>query len=193
MLVGILMKASFVLTFLIHCRWWTITFLTLFRSLPWPTISIHILGMRLRDKEAMLLVNTISCFRRIFMKIEFSSQRGERSALDPICRSPFLPLWNLHKVELFSAFISQLDDISSWKCSRKCKSLQFERKNYMKDSKIQTHDLDGLVCCANHQTTEDLLEWKENNLSTYCINPNPQKRTWPVSKQSLTLISRGSA
>ena len=52
-----------------------------------------------------------------------------------------------------------------------------KEKNYMKDSKIQTHDLDGLVCCANHQTTEDLLEWKENNLSTYCINPNPQKRT----------------
>ena len=41
---------------------------------------------------------------------------------------PFLPSWNLHKVELFSASVSHLDDISSWKCSWKCKSLQFERK-----------------------------------------------------------------
>ena len=37
--------------------------------------------------------------------------------LDPIGRSPFLPLRNLHKVALFSVFISHLDDISSWKCS----------------------------------------------------------------------------
>ena len=51
-------------------------------------------------------------------------------ALDPIDRSPFLPSWNLHKVEMFSAFISYLNDISSWKCSRKCKSLQFERKRF---------------------------------------------------------------
>ena len=28
---------------------------------------------------------------------------------------PFLPLWFLHKVELFSTFISHLDDISTWK------------------------------------------------------------------------------
>ena len=53
-----------------------------------------------------------------------------RSALDPIGHSPFLPLWNLHQVELFSAIISHLDDISSWKCSWKCKSLQFKRKNF---------------------------------------------------------------
>ena len=36
-----------------------------------------------------------------------------------------------------------------------------------------------------------------NNLSTYSINPNPnpnpQKRTQPVSKQFLTLISKGSS
>ena len=48
--------------------------------------------------------------------------------LDPISHSPFLPLRNLHKVELFSVFILDLDDILSWKCSWKCKSLQFERK-----------------------------------------------------------------
>lgn len=33
--------------------------------------------MRLRDKEAMLLVNTINFFRRTFIKMEFSSQTGE--------------------------------------------------------------------------------------------------------------------
>ena len=32
----------------------------------------------------------------------------------PISRSPFLPSWNLHKVELFSAFISDLDDCLRW-------------------------------------------------------------------------------
>ena len=51
-----------------------------------------------------------------------------RSALNPIGRSPFLSSWNLHKVELFSAIISHLRDISSWKCSWKCKSFQFETK-----------------------------------------------------------------
>ena len=51
-----------------------------------------------------------------------------RSALDPIGGSPFLHSWKLLKVELFSAFISHLDDISSWKCSLKCKSLQFKKK-----------------------------------------------------------------
>ena len=51
-----------------------------------------------------------------------------RPALDPIGRSPFLPSRNLHKVELFSAFISHLDDIPSWKCSWKFKSSQFERE-----------------------------------------------------------------
>ena len=40
----------------------------------------------------------------------------KRSALDSIGRSPFLPSPHLHKVELFSAFISHLDDISSWEC-----------------------------------------------------------------------------
>ena len=39
-----------------------------------------------------------------------------RSALDPIDSSSFLSSWNLHKVDLFSAFISHSDDISSWKC-----------------------------------------------------------------------------
>ena len=37
--------------------------------------------------------------------------------LDPIGRSPFLSLRNLHKVELFSVFILLLDDILSWRCS----------------------------------------------------------------------------
>ena len=37
--------------------------------------------------------------------------------LNPIGRSPFLPLRNLHKVELFSVFILHLDGIASWKCS----------------------------------------------------------------------------
>ena len=44
----------------------------------------------------------------------------KRSALDLIDRSPFLHIWNLHKVELLSTFISHLDDISSWKCWWKC-------------------------------------------------------------------------
>ena len=37
--------------------------------------------MRLHDQEAMLLVNTINVFRRIFIKMEFSSQRGEMPLL----------------------------------------------------------------------------------------------------------------
>ena len=37
--------------------------------------------------------------------------------LNPIGCSPFHPLRNLHKVELFSVFILHLDGISSWKCS----------------------------------------------------------------------------
>ena len=87
---------------------------------------------------------------------------GSRSALDSIGRSPFLPLWILHKVELFSAFISHLDDISIWKCSW-YKSLQFERKRRIdtKDSRIRNHDPDGPVYYANHQTTEDLLDRSE--------------------------------
>ena len=58
------------------------------------------------------------------------------SLLIDIGRNPFLPSWNLHKVELFSAFISHLDDISSWKCSWKCKSLQFERKKKLIPKKV---------------------------------------------------------
>ena len=55
--------------------------------------------------------------------------------------------WNSRNVELFSAFILHLDDISSWKC----KSPQLERKKIStKDSMIRTHDLDGLVYYANH-------------------------------------------
>ena len=50
--------------------------------------------------------------------------------IDPISRSPFLPSWNLHKVELFSTFISHLGDISSRKCSRKCKFLWKEKKKF---------------------------------------------------------------
>ena len=75
----------------------------------------------------------------------------KRSALDPIGRSPFLPSWNLHKVELFSAFISHLDDISSWKCSWKCESLQFERKkNSYERQHVRTQHPDGPVYYANH-------------------------------------------
>ena len=66
---------------------------------------------------------------------------------------------SLHKVELFSAFISQLHDISSWKCLWKCKSLQFEKKkNDTTDSRIRTHDSDGSVSYTNRKTTEDLQE-----------------------------------
>ena len=50
-----------------------------------------------------------------------------RSALDPIGRSPFLPSWNLRKVELFSTFKSHLDDT----LSRKCVSLfNFKEKSW---------------------------------------------------------------
>ena len=55
------------------------------------------------------------CYLQIV--ILFYLARGGRLALDPTGLSPFLPLWNLLKVELFSAFISHLDNISSWKCS----------------------------------------------------------------------------
>ena len=64
----------------------------------------------------------------ILARKSHTSLVSDWSALDPIGRSPFLLLWNLHKVKLFFAFMSHLDDISSWKCSWKCKSLQFERK-----------------------------------------------------------------
>ena len=50
-----------------------------------------------------------------------------------------------------ATFESHLDDISSWKCSRKCKSLQFERKTIdRKDRRIRTHDPDGPVYYPNH-------------------------------------------
>ena len=58
------------------------------------------------------------CYLQIV--ILFYLAREGRLALDPTGLSPFLPLWNLHKVELFSAFLSLLDDISS--------ASQFERK-----------------------------------------------------------------
>ena len=64
----------------------------------------------------------------ILARKSHTSLVSDWSALVPIGRSPFLLLWNLHKVKLFFAFTSHLDDISSWKCSWKCKSLQFERK-----------------------------------------------------------------
>ena len=51
---------------------------------------------------------------------------------------PLDTLWNLHKVQLFSAFISYLHDISSWKCSWKCKSLQFERKTNWYEGQYST-------------------------------------------------------
>ena len=116
---------------------------------------------------------------------DLSGQLLSRSALDSI--GPFLPSWNLHKVELFSAFISDLAEISSWKCSWKCKSLQFERKKFdTKDGRIRTQDPDGAVYYANHQTTEDLLDsgvfkyiWdqpqpKNKNLTCFetVFNPN---------------------
>ena len=75
---------------------------------------------------------------------DLSGQLLSRPALDPF--GPFLPSWNLHKVELFSAFISDLDD-NSWKC----KSLQFERKKIdTKDSRIRTHNPDGAAYYTNH-------------------------------------------
>ena len=57
---------------------------------------------------------------------------GSRSELDPIGRSPLLPLWNLHKVELFSAFISHLDEISIWKSFMKVQvsSIWKKKKNW---------------------------------------------------------------
>ena len=67
-------------------------------------------------------------------------------ALDPIDLSPFLPSWNLHKVELFSAFYITLRWYFKLYMFMKCKSLQFERKKiYMKDNRIRTHDLDGPI------------------------------------------------
>ena len=40
-----------------------------------------------------------------------TSVASDWSALDAIGRSPFLTSWNLHKVELFSAFISHLGPV----------------------------------------------------------------------------------
>ena len=57
-------------------------------------------------------------------------QDGGQSALDPIGRSPFLPSWNLHKVDLFSAFISHLDDISSWNVHESASLFNLKEKKF---------------------------------------------------------------
>ena len=73
------------------------------------------------------------------------------SALDPIGRSPFLPWWNLHKVELFSAFISHLEMIcQAGNVDESVSLFNLKEKNYTKDTKIGTHDLDGPVYYANN-------------------------------------------
>ena len=54
-------------------------------------------------------------------------------------RSPFLPSWNLYKVELFSAFISHLDDISGTECSIS------KKKTVMINSRIRTCDTEDPV------------------------------------------------
>ena len=51
-------------------------------TVPSPSLisryHVDILGLQLRDKAAMLGVGTIELFsRRIYMKIEVTSQRGE--------------------------------------------------------------------------------------------------------------------
>ena len=82
---------------------------------------------------------------------DLCGQLLSRSALDPI--GPFLPSQNLHKVELFSAFIiirlrwyfkeemfMKVQVSSIWK----------KKKIDMKDSRIRTHDPDGAVYYANH-------------------------------------------
>ena len=67
-------------------------------------------------------------------------QLNRVSIIDPISRSPFLPSWNLHKVELFSTFISHLGDISSRKCSRKRIFFERKKKLNMSSSRIRTRD-----------------------------------------------------
>ena len=62
-------------------------------------------------------------------------------------------------IELFSAFISHLDDISSWN-GHESASL-FNLKEKKTDSRIRTHDPDSLVYYANHYTTEDLPDGTE--------------------------------
>ena len=90
-----------------------------------------------------------------------------RSALDPIGRSPFLPAWNLHKVELFSAFISHLDDVSIQAGNQMFMkgqvSLIWRKKKLMRKTVEfePGHDPDGPVYYANHSTTEDLLDGGE--------------------------------
>ena len=84
----------------------------------------------------------------------------KRWALDPIGRSPFLPSWNLHKVELFSAFISHSDDISSWKCSWKCKSLQFERQNLIGET-VGFEPTTQMVQCTMPTTRPLRICWME--------------------------------
>ena len=99
------------------------------------------------------------------------------SALDPIDRSPFLPSWNLHKVELFSGFISHLDDISSWKCSWKCKSLQFKKKKTLIWKTVEFQPTTQMVQYTTPATKTLRICWIEVKYlkSTYNINPNRKK------------------
>ena len=103
------------------------------RSMKFETVRIYVFGLLSSRKFAIMAT----------WRDDFSSLC--RSTLVPIGRSPFLPLWKLHNVELFSAVISHLADTSSWKCSWKCKSLQFEKKTGTKDSRIRTHVTDSSV------------------------------------------------
>ena len=65
-------------------------------------------------------------------------------------------------IELFSAFISHLDDISSWNGHESASLFNLkEKKTDTKDSRIRTHDPDSPVYYANHYTTEDLLDGTE--------------------------------
>ena len=65
-------------------------------------------------------------------------------------------------IELFSTFISHLDDISSWNGHESASLFNLkEKKTDTKDSRIRTHDPDSPVYYANHYTTEDLLDGTE--------------------------------
>ena len=73
-----------------------------------------------KETEGLIRAALENQDQTILMRTRLITTRDWRdhrpSALDPIGRSPFLPSWNLHKVELFSAFISHLAYISSWTC-----------------------------------------------------------------------------
>ena len=101
--------------------------------MKFETVRIYVFGLLSSRKFA-----TMATWRDDFSSLF-------RSTLVPIGRSPFLPSWKLHNVELFSAVISHLADILSWKCLGKCKSLQFEKKIGSKDGRIRTHDTDSSV------------------------------------------------